>query len=471
MKTAATEILKIARVLVSSVTVDESDGLVCVHGSYTEMQPLIPRLKNMGFRWDGAKRVWYIPKDKMTALKADNLQKLMGGHAEAQLAVVDGIRALLNSTAEKLKGSKWFTLLVGDGVSADKAWLEGKTYDVKEECFHAGGKWTGKAYSFSLSGMKMDVAKTLADKVLDIDRRYEAAFQRGLAVAKRLEGTEVADVKFSIRDKKLRIIPPGRGFNDAIKSVFERAVWSSDAWEVSLYRLTDKLADDLTKAIVEVKWKMIYERQNQLQKEYKELAGKFTLSRGSGYGGKPFQPNTLVQNSKSNIDKGEPEWLYVLKTSQRHFREDGLSFGVGDDSGYVYIAECRAATPEEIAPVAQAKELRQKEQEQKVQAEKDLHQVVEDIQHGELPPRNPDGTGLVPRGQVLDISGKNHQMYGGGDWFVIGSDYIWYVKNNGADGDSWDANNVSTGGAGAIGWRVPHSKALEDKIRSIFLAR
>jgi hypothetical protein len=58
--------------------------------------------------------------------------------------------------------------------------------------------------------------------------------------------------------------------------------------------------------------------------------------------------------------------------------------------------------------------------------------------------------------RVLDTQ----TIYGGGDWFVVGSEWIWYCRNNGADGDDWSANNVRTGGAGAIGWRVPRSEDL-----------
>jgi len=47
-----------------------------------------------------------------------------------------------------------------------------------------------------------------------------------------------------------------------------------------------------------------------------------------------------------------------------------------------------------------------------------------------------------------------------GEWFVVGPEYIWYCQNNGSDGDDWSRNNVRTGGAGAIGWRVPRTDEL-----------
>lgn len=58
-------------------------------------------------------------------------------------------------------------------------------------------------------------------------------------------------------------------------------------------------------------------------------------------------------------------------------------------------------------------------------------------------------------------------VYGGGDWFVVGTEYLWYVQNNGMDGDNWTLNNVRTGGAGAIGWRVPAASPLADELRRL----
>lgn len=58
-------------------------------------------------------------------------------------------------------------------------------------------------------------------------------------------------------------------------------------------------------------------------------------------------------------------------------------------------------------------------------------------------------------------------IYGGGDWYVIGPEYLWYVQNNGMDGDNWSYNNVRTGGAGAIGYRVPASSPMTAELRRL----
>lgn len=58
-------------------------------------------------------------------------------------------------------------------------------------------------------------------------------------------------------------------------------------------------------------------------------------------------------------------------------------------------------------------------------------------------------------------------IYGGGDWFVVGPDHLWYIQNNGMDGDNWSLNNVRTGGAGAIGYRVPATSPLAAELRRL----
>lgn len=70
----------------------------------------------------------------------------------------------------------------------------------------------------------------------------------------------------------------------------------------------------------------------------------------------------------------------------------------------------------------------------------------------------------APQGtRLLDTA----TIYGGGDWFVIGSDHIWFIVNNGGDGDNWAHNNIRTGGAGAIGYRLPHDELLADRLREL----
>lgn len=79
-------------------------------------------------------------------------------------------------------------------------------------------------------------------------------------------------------------------------------------------------------------------------------------------------------------------------------------------------------------------------------------------------------TGERPEG-MNDPAGDRlfdtQDIYGGGDWFVLGPEYLWYVQNNGMDGDNWSYNNVRTGGAGGIGHRVSATSPLAAELHQL----
>jgi hypothetical protein len=72
----------------------------------------------------------------------------------------------------------------------------------------------------------------------------------------------------------------------------------------------------------------------------------------------------------------------------------------------------------------------------------------------------------------IQIDGKDYEdpttpknIYGGGSWYTVTEKYIYFVQNNGADGDDWGRNNIATAGAGAIGIRIQYNKEIEDLIK------
>ena len=67
-----------------------------------------------------------------------------------------------------------------------------------------------------------------------------------------------------------------------------------------------------------------------------------TLSRGSGFGGQPYTEGETFFDKQLGA-------ITITKAWRRYFAEDGMSFGVGDESGYIYYAEYRAATAEDTA--------------------------------------------------------------------------------------------------------------------------
>lgn len=183
---------------------------------------------------------------------------------------------------------------------------------------------------------------------------------------------------------------------------------------------------------------------------------EYSWGGGSGYGYKAKSVGETFRNDERGIARGEPEYLTATTTNSRYIRDDGMSFGVGDERGYLHTGKARAATAEEISPLKSHDEASGKA--------KSARSYMRDIAtHITSTGERPTGENN-PIGETFNI-GPGHNVYGGGEHFVIGDQHIWHVRNNGADGDDWSQNNIRTGGAGAIGHRVPYTPELADKIR------
>lgn len=171
------------------------------------------------------------------------------------------------------------------------------------------------------------------------------------------------------------------------------------------------------------------------------------LSGGSGYGYKGWHIGEVI------LEKGE--FFKVIQASSKYYRDgdEAMSFGVGDESGYFYSARAIPATEEEAAPLKAAMAEKQKIKD----AERLRRAISAEIKEkGIFAPKN-----SYPEGEFIT---NRQTIYGGGDWFVIGNDKVWYVLNNGHDGDDWSANNIGTGGAGALGWYVPKTEDILGKL-------
>lgn len=182
------------------------------------------------------------------------------------------------------------------------------------------------------------------------------------------------------------------------------------------------------------------------------------LHGGSGYGCSGWVQGQIVyRKSTAGVD----EFLYVLTARAQFIKEDGMSFGAGEDDGYVYSAVCRLATEEESAP------LREEIAANRARAEavRSLIALFNDIQRDGIFPDEPSH----PDGELFYLTQQEREVviYGGGRWFVIEPTRIWAIQNNGADGDAWDHNNIGgKGGAGAMGWYVPYDALMAHEIRT-----
>lgn len=147
--------------------------------------------------------------------------------------------------------------------------------------------------------------------------------------------------------------------------------------------------------------------------------------------------------------------------------EDGPSVWgahlLGHEGEQGVLVAYRAASPEEAAAAeaqqaaAAAEAAARRTRQARATA---LHERI--MREGQRP-----DAWVTPEGEQL-MGAPN--IMGGGSWFVVGEEWVWAVRNNGADGDTWDANNVRTGGAGAHGSRVPATPALAAELRELHAA-
>lgn len=129
----------------------------------------------------------------------------------------------------------------------------------------------------------------------------------------------------------------------------------------------------------------------------------------------------------------------------------------GERGCYAYY---RPATEDEAAVYRQQQQAQQEASERTVRAKRDRQALIERfMSEGE----RPDAVQVLAGERLMD----SQNLQGGGEWWVIEQDRIWYVRNNGADGDDWSRNNIRTGGAGAIGWSLPADAGLIDELRRL----
>lgn len=155
--------------------------------------------------------------------------------------------------------------------------------------------------------------------------------------------------------------------------------------------------------------------------------------------------------------------VVVFESYGKAFRIDENAPSVGGSHLLGHEGELGCYCYYRLADTNETRILEEREEKirSEIEAQAAHHSAISDVREqiitmGEIP----DGHQTVD-GLVL-LNSRN--IYGGGEWFVITESHIWYIRNNGMDGDNWSANNVLTGGAGAIGWRVPYSQELAETL-------
>jgi hypothetical protein len=162
--------------------------------------------------------------------------------------------------------------------------------------------------------------------------------------------------------------------------------------------------------------------------------------------------------NKGQILKSKDGRLGKVIDTYRYYQEDAMSLGYMVDSAWIVSAKCDAT----IVTVAETEEYlanERKEAQHAMQLEeerkkkKEVNESVRHIinyvfEHG----YKPEDIILSEINKNGEIIFDSFNIYGGGEIIIVSDSFIWAIKNNGGDGDNWSRNNVSTGGAGGIGY-------------------
>lgn len=221
---------------------------------------------------------------------------------------------------------------------------------------------------------------------------------------------------------------------------------------------TEKLKDLLDNAI-ELQEKIDFKNKDEIKSRKKEREEddkrKDLIRIDFGSGDPPVNIETLSGSISEPFDGqvyfDEDKGVYykVLRVSSEYYPYDGMSVGVGDDSGYLYNIAVVPATDEESKPLKD----RFIKRESKTIANNAINKLTSEVIENGIVPANPDPSGDV----ILD----NSDIYGYGRYWQIGKEKIWYIKVNGSEGTDFSINNMGD----KIARYIPYDKEFEYKLR------
>lgn len=126
---------------VAAVLFREHGDTYEVSGNYNELKGALKALKSQGWRWDGQKRTWSIPKDKLTPRQLANIKKKLGvrDNEAPDAGTYDKVvKGLAHMTLKKVQGGIVvppvgidFRVYKGEWLNTEGAWLLGPKIDSK----------------------------------------------------------------------------------------------------------------------------------------------------------------------------------------------------------------------------------------------------------------------------------------------------------------------------------------------------
>jgi hypothetical protein len=412
------------------IVTDTGTNLV-VAGPYDKMKDLLTYLKGQKFRYSPNDKTWWAPKDTLTPQKLKNLQKKInavngvsddidepGGKAQARKEAVKGL--FEKALSMKLTGLRFIE-------KGNDLQLNGMLHELEDEIKRAGGNFDGRLSEFMPQKTKPDEFEKLlqaVDHQSDIISKNTSALSGKLP--RKFPRLKI-EMKFSAKGGNVFIEGKTFDYKDTIKEMVRNVYFLSTdkIWAVAMHEVIPSDVVALITFFEEKESEIADKERGAPQKQDKRP------NRKPGY----------CYTCGGEVEPGDGYLVDVYDEKMNDY-----------DGGFV--TKVKHSDPKVCEAAKEAKKIRTQKAKTQADARQNLEKLCEKSEH------YVSGKGHKPQGETIDISDSRLQISGGGVWVVIepGEKNFWYVRNNGSDGADWSLNNVSTGGAGAIGYRLPYTE-------------
>ena len=438
----AKQVLNIAKALISNIEVKEDESVFRVLGPYMEMKDVYPKLKNRGFKYDPREKSWNINKSKYKNIEEvkDLVEKIQGKNAEKIEKLKEENERRFKEIVDKCKKFKYVSVFQdGEGllVKAPYDWFS-------DEFYKLGGKWVGKMFKFSEP----------KEEIYNIISNFEGMIEKRIDQVKKFDQKIIGSGPYTIKLRLLGIDlflkSSHIDLRDIVKRTFPKARWNGQEWKVSVANVYD--IDEAVKKLEEGCRPLIrrfVEKQNIEETKKKDSPLKIRYCTNYGEDMRYYRTGDIVKNIWSK----SPDLLKI--TSVKY---DGKY--EGDDYFFVVTYEPLSELEMERYNLEKLKK------EGVNKANERIREIIEIIQTRGQCPKKLEITG----DKYITTKSEQNSIFGGGEWINIDDDRVFYVKNNGSDGDDWSRNNVETGGAGGIGWILKDSEISKELLRLFKIA-
>ena len=386
------------------------------------------------------RKTWTAPKAKLTSAQIANVKKLVDAANSSGASKAEENAKIAEPLFEKALKMRLIGWKFEKGTSVDLV-LTGRTYEVSATAKDAGGVWSDshKAYFFRKGTVDTAKFEKLLDTIEAKSNRLAVQVEQVTDFLRNPRKWPTLDVALRFDEPNRIVIVQGntRPVKNTIGSKIPEIRWQSDKnyWAVARTKVTREELENLTEALDKLEEKALAESAPE-QVPTVEAPSE-----------KP-RPHETPKPDYSRRPNRKPDNCYTcggwVDVGEGHIVQVYDPESESEMRWVVYHNDKKTCEA-----VQEAHKIRQEKARTKQQARRNLFDLCVKPEH------YVEGTGHRPRGTEVMID-EAGMAYGGGTWVVVEPDeqYFWFVLNNGHDGDDWSRNNVMTGGAGAIGYRL-----------------